>query len=176
LRRLDEMRSTLQSLPQLDVPPGSWDAIQAKLRASGVPKWQRRVRYAAVAASLFALGVVTTVIVQQNGVTPRAPEVAANSDGGQAVPVPQVAELVSQSQHLDKLLQALPERPLIERVSTAATIDTIEQRVQWLDFQLSYAHEQGLSERQAQRLWSERVELMDSLVKVRSAETGGISF
>ena len=30
--------------------------------------------------------------------------------------------------------------------------------------------------RQAQRLWRERVELMDSLVKVRYAEAGGMSF
>ena len=46
-------------------------------------------------------------------------------------------ELVAQSQQLEDLLQTLPERPRIERVSTAATIDTIEQRIQWLDFQLS---------------------------------------
>jgi hypothetical protein len=54
-------------------------------------------------------------------------------------------------------------------------IDTIEERIQWLDFQLSDAPDSGLNERQTQRLWSERVELMDSLVKVRYAE-GGVTF
>jgi hypothetical protein len=73
------------------------------------------------------------------------------------------------------LLQRLPERPRIERVSTAAMIDTIEDRIQWLDFQLSDASDSGLNEEQTRRLWRERVELMDSLVKVRYAE-GGVTF
>jgi hypothetical protein len=61
-------------------------------------------------------------------------------------------------------------------VSTAATIDTIEQRIQWLDFQLSNAPDGDLSEEQSRRLWRERVELMDSLVKVRYAEAGSLWF
>ena len=86
-----------------------------------------------------------------------------------------VPELMAQSQHLEDLLQRLPGRPHIERVSTAAMIDTIEDRIQWLDFQLSDAPDSGLNEEQTQRLWRERVELMDSLVKVRYAE-GGVAF
>jgi hypothetical protein len=175
LRRLEDMRSQLQGLGQLDAPESSWEAIQARMRSSRVPRWQRRVAYAAAAASLFVLGIVATVIIRQQGITPPQ-EMIATGDVPWIAPPPKVNELVEQSQHLDHLLQALPERPRVERVSTAATIDTIEQRIQWLDFQLSYAHEQGLNELQAQRLWSERVELMDSLVKIRSAESGGISF
>ena len=176
LRRLERMRSKLQALPQMEPQADSWAAIQAKMRSdSGVPVWERRLRHVAVAASLFVLGVVVTVIVRQHGITPPA-EVADTRVPPESVAVSMVNDLVSQSQHLDHMLQSLPDRPQIERVSTAATIDTIEQRIQWLDFQLSYAHEQGLNERQAQRLWSERVELMDSLVKIRSAESGGISF
>jgi len=86
-----------------------------------------------------------------------------------------VPELVARSQQLEDLLQKLPDRPRIERVSTAAMIDTIEDRIQWLDFQLSDARDSGLNEEQTRRLWRERVELMDSLVKVRYAE-GGVSF
>ena len=54
----------------------------------------------------------------------------------------------------------------------AATIDSIEQRVQWLDRQLVVRPDAGLNEAQAYQLWRERVELMDSLVKVRYAEGG----
>ena len=86
-----------------------------------------------------------------------------------------VPELVARSQQLEGLLQKLPERPRIERVSTAAMIDTIEDRIQWLDFQLSDAPDSGLNEEQTRRLWRERVELMDSLVKVRYAD-GGVLF
>jgi hypothetical protein len=175
LRRLEDTRSRLKALAQLDAPESSWAAIQERMRSSGAPRWSRRIGYAAAAASLFALGIVAAVIIRQQGITP-PPEVTASRDVPEVALPAQVTELVSQSQHLEHLLQALPERPRVERVSTAATIDTIEQRIQWLDFQLSYAHEQGLNDRQAQRLWSERVELMDSLVKIRSAEAGGIWF
>jgi hypothetical protein len=84
--------------------------------------------------------------------------------------------LVAQSRELDEMLLYLPQRPAVERVSMAATIDTIEQRVQWLDQQLSYASDTGLNEEQAYQLWRERVDLMDSLVKVRYAEGRSLSF
>jgi hypothetical protein len=58
----------------------------------------------------------------------------------------------------------------------AATIDTIEQRVQWLDQQLSYGPVAGFDDSQTYRLWRERVDLMDSLVKVRYAEGGQLFF
>ena len=112
-----------------------------------------------------------------------APDAPLHVDGTPTITAPrdvedvtQVADLVAQSQHLDDLLQSLPERPHIERVSTAATIDTIEGRIQWLDFQLSDTPARTLSDEQARRLWSERVELMDSLVKVRYAEAGHSTF
>ena len=44
---------------------------------------------------------------------------------GRDVPLEQ---LVAQSRELDAILQHLPERPAVERVAMAATIDTIEQR------------------------------------------------
>ena len=74
--------------------------------------------------------------------------------------MPHLHELVAQSQQLEQILRTLPQRPQVERVSTAATIDTIEQRIQWLDFQLSNAPEADLSEEQSWQLWRERVELM----------------
>jgi hypothetical protein len=41
-----------------------------------------------------------------------------------------------------------------------------------LDDRLSFVAESRLAEAQAQRWWLERVQLMDSLVKVRYAESG----
>jgi hypothetical protein len=90
-------------------------------------------------------------------------------------PQPVLADLVAQSRLLDDVLQQLPRRPAVERVSTAATIDTIEERIQWLDFHLSTAPDE-LDDQQAHRLWTERVELMDSLVKIRYAEARRTSF
>lgn len=201
LTRLRQMQQRLQLLGSLDPPPlapanqvslpaGSWSAGQG---AGG-----RRIGWAVAAGLVLAIAISMTV--RTSGV---APERAATTSLPTQLPAPlskgvpatpaaasapstvnpstqrqpaALEQLVAQSQELDKLLQFLPERPSIERVAMAATIDTMEQRIQWLDVQLSYAPETGLNDSQAYRLWRERVDLMDSLVKVRYAEGQHLNF
>jgi hypothetical protein len=177
LRKLRETRTQLQSLPQLDAPTSFQEIQRAMARPVAAP---RRALSARLVAGLAFVTLTTIFFVALRDET--APTVADRSvePDEQATPLidvdtARVPELVAQSRRLEDLLQQLPERPRIERVSTAAMIDTIEERIQWLDFQLSDAPDSGLNERQTQRLWSERVELMDSLVKVRYAE-GGVTF
>jgi hypothetical protein len=179
LRKLHEMQLNLQSLPQLDAP-SSFTEIQ-RVMARPVAQPRRLVSPRLVAAVAF-VALTTIFFVALRDET--APRRMAEQDARPAQPQEQptdvveharVPELMAQSQHLEDLLQRLPERPRVERVSTAAMIDTIEDRIQWLDFQLSDAPDSGLNEEQTQRLWRERVELMDSLVKVRYAE-GGVAF
>jgi hypothetical protein len=76
--------------------------------------------------------------------------------------------LISRSQRLEALLQVLPPRPGVERVTTSAAIDALQTRIQLVDLELSGAA-RGDAER-ARRLWSTRVELLNSLVNVRCAE------
>ena len=176
LRKLRETRAQLQSLPQLDAPTSFQEIQRAMARPVAAP---RRALSARLVAGLAFVTLTTIFFVALRDDT--APTVADRSvePDEQAMPIDvdtaRVPDLVAQSRRLEDLLQQLPERPRIERVSTAAMIDTIEERIQWLDFQLSDAPDSGLNERQTQRLWSERVELMDSLVKVRYAE-GGVTF
>jgi hypothetical protein len=178
LRKLREMRAKLQSLPQLDAPSSFHEIQLAMARPAAAP---RRVVSARLVAALAFVTLTTIFFISLRDET--APPVARRGAEPVEQPTPptdviataRVPELVARSQQLEGLLQKLPERPRIERVSTAAMIDTIEQRIQWLDFQLSDAQDSGLNEEQTRRLWRERVELMDSLVKVRYAE-GGVSF
>jgi hypothetical protein len=178
LRKLREMRAKLQSLPQLDAPSSFHEIQLAMARPAAAP---RRVVSARLVAALAFVTLTTIFLISLRDET--APPVARRGAEPVEQPTPptdviataRVPELVARSQQLEGLLQKLPERPRIERVSTAAMIDTIEQRIQWLDFQLSDAQDSGLNEEQTRRLWRERVELMDSLVKVRYAE-GGVSF
>ena len=178
LRKLREMRAKLQSLPQLDAPSSFHEIQLAMARPAAAP---RRVVSARLVAALAFVTLTTIFFIALRDET--APPVARRGAEPVEQPTPptdviataRVPELVARSQQLEGLLQKLPERPRIERVSTAAMIDTIEQRIQWLDFQLSDAQDSGLNEEQTRRLWRERVELMDSLVKVRYAE-GGVSF
>ena len=140
---------------------------------------RRAVSARLVAAVAFVTLTTIFFVALRDETAPTVVERSAQPQDQRTAPIDvvetaRVPELVAQSQQLEGLLQKLPERPRIERVSTAAMIDTIEDRIQLLDFQLSDAGS-GLNEQQTRRLWRERVELMDSLVKVRYAE-GGVAF
>ena len=106
LRRLENTRSRLQSLPQSDAPAGSWDAIRSKLDVPAAPSWQHRVRIGVAVAFLVVVGTVVTVVVRQDGLSPQDPVPLA----AESTTVPAAAEsggvdrLVAQSQHLESLL------------------------------------------------------------------------
>jgi len=176
LRKLRETQAKLQSLPQLDAPSSFQEIQRAMARPAAGP---RRILSARVVAALafVTLTAIFFVALRDSTRTPVAEHkpVEQQTPAIDIIETARVPELVARSQQLEGLLQKLPDRPRIERVSTAAMIDTIEERIQWLDFQLSDARDSGLNEEQTRRLWRERVELMDSLVKVRYAE-GGVSF
>ena len=176
LRKLRETQVKLQSLPQLDAPSSFQEIQRAMARPANAPR--RIVSARLVAALAFVtLTAIFFVALRDGTRTPVAEHkpVEQQTPAIDIIETARVPELVARSQQLEDLLQKLPDRPRIERVSTAAMIDTIEDRIQWLDFQLSDARDSGLNEEQTRRLWRERVELMDSLVKVRYAE-GGVSF
>jgi len=176
LRKLRETQVQLQSLPQLDAPSSFQEIQRALARPANAPR--RIVSARLVAALAFVtLTAIFFVALRDGTRTPVAEHkpVEQQTPAIDIIETARVPELVARSQQLEDLLQKLPDRPRIERVSTAAMIDTIEDRIQWLDFQLSDARDSGLNEEQTRRLWRERVELMDSLVKVRYAE-GGVSF
>lgn len=176
LRKLRETQVKLQSLPPRDAPSSFQEIQRAMARPANAPR--RIVSARLVAALAFVtLTAIFFVALRDGTRTPVAEHkpVEQQTPAIDIIETARVPELVARSQQLEDLLQKLPDRPRIERVSTAAMIDTIEDRIQWLDFQLSDARDSGLNEEQTRRLWRERVELMDSLVKVRYAE-GGVSF
>jgi hypothetical protein len=167
LARLRQMQQRLQALPAFDPPP---------LSLQSAAPVRRRIALPVAIAAACVLVVVTAIALRDRTSTQHVqPPVAVVPVAPAKEPEP-LEKLVAQSRELDELLEHLPERPSVERVAMAATIDTIEQRIQWLDVQLSYAPESGLNDEQAYRLWRERVDLMDSLVKVRYAEGRHLSF
>ena len=173
LEALERTRKRLCELPMIE-PTVSWSDVQLRSsEASPVTRTAsaRRTRALigfAMAASVAMIALLIGTHRDDTAVTD-APEVlATTSDRDAATTVP-LAALIERSRRLDALLQTMPARPHVERVSMAATLDTMEERVQWLDYQLAYAGDE-LAPNQSQRLWQERVELMDSLVKVRYAQ------
>jgi hypothetical protein len=172
--RLAKARVHLQELPTFDPPSGMFEAIAARaaLRPTRRYSWSL-----AAAAAAIVVSVITLVAVRD---ARHGPVIAEQPKTSVGTPVqtnePDLDQLIAQSRELDELLEYLPERPQVERVSLAATVDSIEERIQVLDWQLAYGSDAGLDQRQARRLWSERVELMDSLVKVRYAESAPMAF
>ena len=176
LQRLSAIRTEMHELPHFEPPEVAWDRIRHTIpeRSSGLRPSKVGIAAAAAAAiTLMTIALVTGHSDRRS--IAEAPELA-EAETSARESIPHLDELVAQSQQLEKLLRKLPDRPRVERVSTAAAIDTIEQRIQWLDFQLSTAPDEYLSEEQSRQLWRERVELMDSLVKVRYAEAGALWF
>lgn len=173
LQRLVTLRRRMQELPSFEPP--SWHPAQISLRTVA----HRGPRYAVVgiAAGIAALSIVTGWLISSSSTPDDARALRSEiREPAASLSETHLTELMDQSRQLEEMLRVLPARPVVERVTTAATIDTLEQRIQWLDLHLSYASEAGLSERQAAGMWRERVDLMDSLVKVRYAESGYTSF
>ena len=173
--RFDELLSQrLAQLPAADGGIGGWEAVQGKLRG----RKQSLARIERVARWSTAASVAVIACVVALGIAPRrSPSsppalteptlaVAASTPAaGQA----QLAQLRAQSQALEQVLDALPGRPAVARAGTAVPIDTLEAEVQWLDHQLSGGVTAGPTVDEEQ-LWRERVEVMNSLVRLRYAE------
>jgi hypothetical protein len=84
--------------------------------------------------------------------------------------------LVAESQRLETLLASLPAEPRLTRAETALTVADLEDRIQWVDYRLNLASEAGLASEPSERLWRERVDLLNSLVAVRYAEARTVAF
>lgn len=176
LQRLSAIRAEMQALSQIEPPAMAWERIRQTIPQRSHGLRPSKVGLAAAAAAAITLMTIALIAGHADRRSiGAAPQLVEKETPARPL-IPHVDELVAQSQQLEQLLRKLPDRPRIERVSTAVTIDTIEQRIQWLDFQLSSAPDEDLSEEQSRVLWRERVQLMDSLVKVRYAEAGGLWF
>jgi hypothetical protein len=167
--RLAQVGDRLRALPPLDPPRDFWPDIEA--RATARPR-RSRMGIAAAAAALV-VAIIGYVSVHHESVDA---EQFTRAPASQPKKEDELARLIEQSRELEAALAYLPARPQVERVSTAATVDSLEQRIQWVDWQLANGPDMGLDQRQAERLWSERVDLMDSLVKVRYAESAPMVF
>jgi hypothetical protein len=167
LARTESLRARLRALPPAPEPAtDGWSTVQARLAGARVRRrLAARVAPFAAAASVATLAVFATL--RWSGAP--APEPAQ--------PAPPVVldtgsleELRSQSQELEALLAALPQRPAVARAGTSVPIETLEAEVQWLDHRLSLADASGQSH-EAEQLWRDRVEVMSSLVQLRYVES-----
>ena len=186
VRRLAEVRVGLKSLPDFTPPADIWDRIQAAaaepVQAESKWHWPAKLTMAASVA-LLALLILGRMSGVPNGqqVTqgpPPSQVVAERSDAGNALD-PRVtttlASFMAESKRLERVIAGFGQ-PSLVNAATAVTIAELEDRILWIDDQLSRARVSGLNQAQVVALWEERVELMNSLAAVRYAQAQRFAF
>lgn len=183
LGRLRLIQAGLQALGPLQAPAGSWEAIRNRRKAVPAASVSRTWNWVAALAATVAVTVVVLGLLEQvpgrgTDLQDQTARVAAVDDGTGAreTAAPELDTLQQRSRELEWILRAMPEGPRVVRADTAGTIAELEDRVALVDYRLSLAAEQELTPEQSRRLWRERVDLMDSLVKVRYAQVQQVSF
>jgi anti-sigma factor RsiW len=168
LGRLQRLADDLSQLPHFEPPQHSWARIQEQLAQPLARRSRASWIYASAAAAAVvtvALGVLWTSTIDRD----QAPAGASGSTLAQIASRDEsVGQLVRRSQELEALLNRLPQRPAIEQAGTSATIDEIQSSIQMLDLQLSNGLQ--IDQTETERLWSTRVQLLNSLVYVRYGE------
>jgi len=159
---LSEWSARLAALPEFEPRPDGWDAILAarRQRESGESRrWP--VAMAAVVLAAVA-GLAWQLQSTQRELT--------STDSMAFDPAAIASDAVrAENARLELLLAALPEMRVM-RGSTAFTVSELEDRLAFVDDRLSRITLEPNAPEHAERLWRERVELMNSLVQVRYAD------
>jgi hypothetical protein len=180
----------MQGLPTLSAPAYA-AVLPAQSPSNRAPASANRYRYTSIAAAATGVSVIALLIAFASHPEREHAHLHSETLAMTATPVvsdpmtsdpmasdpmasdmpPAIATLVVRSQDLESKLRRMPSRPIVERAGTTTIIDSLQTSIQWVDYKLSLASDAGLSEQQAAQLWRDRIQLMDSLVKVRYAET-----
>ena len=188
LERLDELvavRDELRRMPVMGPQHNRWPKI---LEAAGLGKAtagaKRKTWFAGVGLAASVLLASVVVISQRPFDTSPGDVIASDNNSPVSAQVDDVADdrqprkwtteeieaLVARSQRLEQTLSAMPRRPSVKRASTSDTIMGLQQGIAMVDYQINYGSN-VMTPKQSQRLWQQRVDLMNSLVSVRYAET-----
>ena len=161
----------LRDLPELAPPPRVWERVLEGVGArAGARRFRRR---SALAAAVFAaLAAVPLTYVATRDAAPPSFTIAALHPARATWDEAAYAPLIAESARLERLLAEMPAPRLVVG-STAGTIVGLEDRIAYVDAQLSYAAARDLAPPYRRALWDERVELMNALVYVRLAQMQG---
>lgn len=162
----------LHQLPDAPPPRQVWQRLAEQAAAEGLLQPTRKSHrthwfLGAGLAAAVLLAALRLPLWQppevESGPFPTEPAYVENSSD--AV----LDALMVRSQILEQNLRALPGKPSMMRVGTAATIGDLEERIAAIDQALS---DPGASHSPAQieTYWRERVRLMDSLLQLRYAQ------
>lgn len=158
----------LRGLPDFDPPAGGWSRLSARMQA-------RRRQFIAAGGGL-ALAASVLVAVGLTGLRPiTALQNPGNGTSGSGLQAQEVAHLIDRSQRLEhRLSQARPQVAVWDtrRASRAALLERALERVD-AELNSPNTHDRPDS---AERLWSDRVELMNALVDLHQPEAPALQY
>lgn len=168
----DWLLGELHALPDTPPPREVWQRIAAQAAAEGLlhppqrPSRRRWLLGAGLAAAVLLAALRLPTLMPgdvDDGAFPTEPAYVENQTKAA------LAALMVRSQILESNLRALPAKPSVMRMGTAATIDELEGRIAVIDRALNEPAT-GQSTEQTEQYWRERVRLMDSLLQLRYAQ------
>ena len=166
----DLLMQLLHRLPDTPPPRAVWERIESQAEAEGLVRRRSPLRPGLFAGAGLAAAVLLAVFALppgapvDDGPFPTEPPYRAAHGGND------LAALQVRSRLLEQDLRALPAAPRVMRAGTAVTIGELEDGIAAIDHALSDPSG-SLSDEQTEQLWRERVRLMDSLVRVRYAQS-----
>lgn len=182
LVRLVRIRDQLRALPAVEPDQTLWESIAVE--SLDRPTASRFSWGSAVGvAASFVLALVLITRMTPDPEAPAVPATQMSATQMSATPAPAakvsdvvpandaatVAELQTRSRRLETLRRAMPAGPEIVRASTAGTIADLQDQIAFVDMRLNAAQDESLTPAQQRALWRERVNLMQSLVRIEYA-------
>ena len=175
----DILFTELHAMPDTMPPRVVWQRISEQARAEGLIGGSGQLeRMKWLAGAAIAATVAMLALNLPFGDSPVDPGDGAFSNTPAAMETSGPRDLNAlkvESQLLERNLRQMPEQPSVMRVSTAKTIQDLEDRIAAIDYRLN-DRTVRLDPRQEEIYWRERVRLMNSLVRLRYAQAQRISF
>ena len=169
-QRWHAIEAELRALPELEAPGTVWQSIEKRLGEADRP--QRRFYRPAFAAGAAAAALAAVILV-----TDRHPAPLTNQPAGVQSPEQLVAELMERSRLAETRRRTMP---LIEDARLAGEREAMQglearrllaARIAAVDASLNRLAGNGLVDPvERERLWRERAELMDTLMRAEQVQ------
>jgi hypothetical protein len=161
LARLQGVREALRELPEEAPPRDLWPAV----REAALDQRERR-RWISVGWAVAALAMVITVVAAVRGSVEMWHEARLARE---------TRNLVAESEQLEGTLRRLQSRDRVMSGHEALLVADLEDRLAFVDAQLTSKGIRTASSEETLDLWHERVQLLDALVdahRTRAAYAG----
>ena len=165
-QRRQAIEAELRALPELEAPATIWQAIEKRLDAAGRP--ERPFPKRALAAGAAAAALTAVVILFDRNPAPAPHQVA-----GAVAPEALVAELMERSRLAETRRRTLPvmEGARVASVQGMEARRLLSARIASVDASLNRLDTVGPADPvERERLWRERVELMDTLMRAEQVQ------